>query len=178
MGSGKAVASASKVPSKSKGRNGQSRDRRVSRGCVPDQTTRDAMNRLEGKPWVADHTQGDSEQSFVSTPLAPDLHSHDDETFRVEAVVAELTRRAKLPSRRTSAPLYFAFDHCFQVRGQGTVLTGTVLTGEVKVSSDAVDKHGAWQGHLVIAVPCICTISRRCACDVHAYQCRDYPRKA
>lgn len=54
----------------------------------------------------------------------------------VEAVALELSRRARVPTRRAaSAPLYFAFDHCFSVRGQGTILTGTVLTGEVKVRS-------------------------------------------
>lgn len=59
-------------------------------------------------------------------------------TIGVDAVATELTRRARVPSRRASAPLYFAFDHCFSVRGQGTILTGTVLTGEVKASYDYV----------------------------------------
>lgn len=54
-------------------------------------------------------------------------------TIGVDAVAVELSRRARVPARRASAPLYFAFDHCFSVRGQGTILTGTVLTGEVKV---------------------------------------------
>lgn len=56
-------------------------------------------------------------------------------TIGVDAVAVELSRRARVPARRASAPLYFAFDHCFSVRGQGTILTGTVLTGEVKVSA-------------------------------------------
>lgn len=62
----------------------------------------------------------------------------NDETTSdgVAAVVAELTRRARVPDRRASAPLYFAFDHCFSVRGVGTILTGTVLAGEVKVSRE------------------------------------------
>lgn len=51
----------------------------------------------------------------------------------VAEVAAELTQRARLPDRRAKAPLYFAFDHCFSVRGVGTILTGTVLAGEVKV---------------------------------------------
>lgn len=29
--------------------------------------------------------------------------------------------------RRPAGPLLFAIDHCFAIRGQGTVLTGTVL---------------------------------------------------
>lgn len=59
-------------------------------------------------------------------------------TIGVDAVAVELSRRARVPIRRASAPLYFAFDHCFSVRGQGTILTGTVLTGEVKVSTTVV----------------------------------------
>ncbi len=56
-------------------------------------------------------------------------------TIGVAAVAEELSRRARVPRRRASgSPLYFAFDHCFSVRGQGTILTGTVLTGELKVS--------------------------------------------
>lgn len=55
-------------------------------------------------------------------------------TFGVAAVVAELILQARVPNRRVKAPLYFAFDHCFSVRGVGTILTGTMLAGEVKVS--------------------------------------------
>ena len=33
------------------------------------------------------------------------------------------------PSRDSTGPLHIAFDHCFSVRGQGTVFTGTVLSG-------------------------------------------------
>jgi hypothetical protein len=31
------------------------------------------------------------------------------------------------PARRTDAPLLLSVDHCFPIKGQGTVLTGTVL---------------------------------------------------
>lgn len=53
----------------------------------------------------------------------------------VAAVMTELILQARVPDRRVNAPLYFAFDHCFSVRGVGTILTGTMLAGEVKVSS-------------------------------------------
>ena len=32
-----------------------------------------------------------------------------------------------------TVPLLFAVDHCFSIRGQGTILTGTVLQGQVTV---------------------------------------------
>lgn len=31
------------------------------------------------------------------------------------------------PRPNTSGPLLFAIDHCFPIKGQGTVMTGTVL---------------------------------------------------
>lgn len=37
------------------------------------------------------------------------------------------------PRKQTSAPLLFAIDHCFPIKGQGTVMTGTVLQGSVSV---------------------------------------------
>ena len=40
------------------------------------------------------------------------------------------------PNRNTSKisqPFLFAIDHCFPIKGQGTVLTGTVLSGMAKV---------------------------------------------
>ena len=41
----------------------------------------------------------------------------------------------KSPTERDlSAPFLFAVDHCFSIRGQGTIMTGTVLQGTVNVN--------------------------------------------
>lgn len=37
-------------------------------------------------------------------------------------------------SRNSSGPFIFAFDHCFTIKGSGTVLSGTVLQGAVKIN--------------------------------------------
>lgn len=36
-------------------------------------------------------------------------------------------------NRGKNKDFLFAIDHCFQIKGQGTVITGTVLAGKVKV---------------------------------------------
>lgn len=44
---------------------------------------------------------------------------------------------ARLPAPKVVArgePFLFAFDHCFQIKGKGTVVTGTVLQGSVKLN--------------------------------------------
>ena len=52
----------------------------------------------------------------------------------IDEVVSTLTTMVKtIPVRNTSAPFYFAVDHCFAIKGHGTVLTGTVLSGSVSV---------------------------------------------
>ena len=46
-----------------------------------------------------------------------------------------LTSTLTVPSRAVSDPFYMAIDHAFLIKGQGTVLTGTILTGRVSVNS-------------------------------------------
>jgi len=54
----------------------------------------------------------------------------------VSALVDELKARVALPERRHDGPLHFAIDHCFPIKGQGTVLTGTVLSGSLKIGQE------------------------------------------
>ncbi|CBZ55511.1 putative elongation factor Tu GTP-binding domain-containing protein [Neospora caninum Liverpool] len=46
----------------------------------------------------------------------------------------------------TSSPFYLVFDHCFALKGKGTVLTGTVLSGRVKVGDSVVVLSAAGGG--------------------------------
>jgi selenocysteine-specific elongation factor len=41
----------------------------------------------------------------------------------------------EIPDRNkgSTKDFLFAIDHCFQIKGQGTVITGTVLAGRAKV---------------------------------------------
>lgn len=48
--------------------------------------------------------------------------------------IATLKTEIQVPNRDTSTPFLFAVDHCFAIKGQGTVCTGTVLAGKVKVN--------------------------------------------
>ncbi|OQR66255.1 selenocysteine-specific elongation factor-like [Tropilaelaps mercedesae] len=46
-----------------------------------------------------------------------------------------LTRSVSSPQRSPDGPLLFCVDHCFQIKGQGTVLTGTITQGSISVNS-------------------------------------------
>jgi selenocysteine-specific elongation factor len=45
-----------------------------------------------------------------------------------------------LPERQNiSEDFLFAVDHCFTIKGQGTILTGTVLSGCIKINDVRFD---------------------------------------
>ena len=55
----------------------------------------------------------------------------------IEDLLATLRASIRVPERNPDGPLLFAIDHCFPIKGQGTVLTGTVLSGAMKVRARA-----------------------------------------
>jgi selenocysteine-specific elongation factor len=52
----------------------------------------------------------------------------------IDKLIDKLKELSFLPQRSASGPFLFAIDHCFNIKGQGTVITGTVLNGQVKVN--------------------------------------------
>jgi selenocysteine-specific elongation factor len=48
----------------------------------------------------------------------------------VEELIQAIPQRARPPP---TGPFLFSVDHCFPVKGQGTVLTGTALSGRIRV---------------------------------------------
>ena len=50
-------------------------------------------------------------------------------------MIESLKRLTFLPKRDPSGPFIFSVDHCFGIKGQGTVMTGTVLSGSVEINS-------------------------------------------
>ena len=45
-----------------------------------------------------------------------------------------LKENTYVPSRAICGPFIFSVDHCFSIKGQGTVMTGTALSGKVAVN--------------------------------------------
>ena len=66
-----------------------------------------------------------------------------NDTFNFDTLVRVLRESLRPPIRQQTTvgmkeaekqPFYFSIDHCFPIRGRGTVLTGTVLNGFVSVN--------------------------------------------
>lgn len=51
--------------------------------------------------------------------------------YGVDNLISLIKSSVSIPVRHTDAPFYYAVDHCFAIKGHGTVLTGTVLSGSI-----------------------------------------------
>eukprot|EP00929_Paragymnodinium_shiwhaense_P081401 TRINITY_DN4257_c0_g1_i2.p1 TRINITY_DN4257_c0_g1~~TRINITY_DN4257_c0_g1_i2.p1 ORF type:complete len:669 (-),score=147.97 TRINITY_DN4257_c0_g1_i2:81-2087(-) len=81
-------------------------------------------------------------QTFAATKFGTDLPfayvsanpSGGDAPIGVQGLVEVLKSKLTVPKRDPTGPFMFSFDHAFPIKGQGTVMTGTVLSGTVKPS--------------------------------------------
>lgn len=64
----------------------------------------------------------------------PPDSTNDEEA--VEGLVDALRQTLQQPTRDATGPFSLAVDHCFAIPGNGTVLTGTVLSGKVAVGQE------------------------------------------
>jgi selenocysteine-specific elongation factor len=58
------------------------------------------------------------------------------DTVGINDLVDIIRNSIKVPKRDQLGYFYFAIDHCFSIKGHGTVLTGTVLKGAVSLNSE------------------------------------------
>ncbi|XP_044032976.1 selenocysteine-specific elongation factor [Siniperca chuatsi] len=63
-------------------------------------------------------------------PEAPDT----EEPHGVPDLIELLKKHSYLPQRDPKGDLLMAVDHCFSIRGQGTVMTGTILQGSLAIN--------------------------------------------
>lgn len=63
-------------------------------------------------------------------PEAPD----PEEPHGVPELIELLKKQTYLPKRDPGGDLLMAVDHCFSIRGQGTVMTGTILQGSLAIN--------------------------------------------
>uniref|UniRef100_M3ZHZ9 Selenocysteine-specific elongation factor n=1 Tax=Xiphophorus maculatus TaxID=8083 RepID=M3ZHZ9_XIPMA len=63
-------------------------------------------------------------------PEAPET----EEPQGVPALIELLKQQTYLPKRDAKGDLLMAVDHCFSIRGQGTVMTGTILQGSLAIN--------------------------------------------
>ncbi|KAG5274957.1 hypothetical protein AALO_G00142020 [Alosa alosa] len=71
--------------------------------------------------------------AVAAKPGGPEA-ADTDEPQGIPELIEVLKQLAFLPQRDSTGPLLMAVDHCFSIRGQGTIMTGTVLQGAVHIN--------------------------------------------
>nr|XP_014985583.2 selenocysteine-specific elongation factor isoform X3 [Macaca mulatta] len=56
----------------------------------------------------------------------------------IPELIELLTSQISIPTRDPSGPFLMSVDHCFSIKGQGTVMTGTILSGSISLG-DSVE---------------------------------------
>ena len=67
-------------------------------------------------------------------PLTQTLPLESTDSLGIPELKSFLLSLLRVPERSPDGSFYFAVDHCFPIKGQGTVITGTVLKGSVHVN--------------------------------------------
>ena len=65
---------------------------------------------------------------------APIVSCSASENIGVDDLISVISNNVKIGVRNISGPFVFSVDHCFAVRGQGTVMTGTCLSGSIGIN--------------------------------------------
>ncbi|GJQ79541.1 hypothetical protein Trydic_g16388 [Trypoxylus dichotomus] len=75
---------------------------------------------------------------FNDSPIVAISVSPTGDRQGLSNLVDQISKYSFIPKRQSSGSFLFAVDHCFSIKGQGTVLTGTVLNGCASVN-DVID---------------------------------------
>lgn len=76
----------------------------------------------------------------------------------LDGLVEALCQAARLPERQDTGPLVLSVDHCFLVKGQGTVLTGTILQGSVAVNDVSAHSSNFFVSIAINVHTFLCTV--------------------
>ena len=71
---------------------------------------------------------------FKGSPIVVTCVGPDDKVEGHDKLIETIKSYLTIPSRSSEGPFVFAVDHCFGIKGQGTVLTGTCLAGSVGIN--------------------------------------------
>ncbi|CAD5111445.1 DgyrCDS754 [Dimorphilus gyrociliatus] len=97
------------------------------RQAIIDKMTKRIQKTLEPTKFA-----GSSIVSVSAKPGGPE--STDTSGINIQGLIDTLKSNAFSPKRSTTGPFIYAVDHCFLIKGQGTVMTGTILSGKVSVN--------------------------------------------
>lgn len=108
---------------------------------VPERVREKRVRRVQSeiRAFLTTHFKSFRDQVVPIIPVAA-APAADTERAPVSLGIAELVHTIRshlyVPERDASGPFSLAIDHCFAIQGNGTILTGTVLSGAVRIGDE------------------------------------------
>ncbi|KAK3086148.1 hypothetical protein FSP39_014295 [Pinctada imbricata] len=96
------------------------------------QATIDKMKKRMHKTLETTRFRDCSICAVAAKPGGPD--ADNNESIGMTELINTLKAHTYKPKRDRGGDFIFSVDHCFSIRGQGTVMTGTVLNGSVSIN--------------------------------------------
>lgn len=76
-----------------------------------------------------------ADSTVISVAAKPGgADNQEDKVIGIDKLIECLNQAVYVPARDSTGPFIYSVDHCFSIRGQGTVMTGTILNGSVSVN--------------------------------------------
>lgn len=101
---------------------------------LPETTRPALLDKLEKRFRKTLESTSFRDAPFVRVSAAPAADPASPALF-LDELFSALKKYVYLPSRSAEGKFLLAADHCFPIRGQGTVVTGTVLSGSIKTGA-------------------------------------------
>ncbi|KAL1130968.1 hypothetical protein AAG570_012209 [Ranatra chinensis] len=73
---------------------------------------------------------------FKNAPIVAIAANPGGQEENIRQAKEVLKETSFIPERHPDKPMVFSVDHCFSIKGKGTILTGTILQGTIKVNDN------------------------------------------
>lgn len=78
-----------------------------------------------------------SKTKFKNPPMIPvSVSPKNEKPIGVDKLISEFEKHIRINKVIKETPLLMLVDHCFQIQGKGTILTGTILKGKISVNQE------------------------------------------
>lgn len=68
----------------------------------------------------------------------PDNKNDAQEPIGLRLLLETLSNQSAFPQRKSDGPFILSVDHCFSIKGQGTIMTGTIIQGSVAINDVSI----------------------------------------
>jgi len=104
---------------------------------LPEENREDVVNKkVEALKKILSKTKFGNNLPVIPIAAAIGAETEGKNNKGIEQLVHTLLDSITIPKRNANGPFFYLIDHCFAIKGQGTVATGTVIQGSISAGQD------------------------------------------